>query len=634
MHSRFISLAALLLPIAGTLAWAADDTKATVSADADPLQLAAEAFSLPPAELQLLGTASVALERTEDKLNRAKLLHLPSGRHLCFDYNDMGKPVIGGDALLDLAHSSNKIAEKVTARLRTMQPEAEVQLALWLRAPAPAALRIELEELTGLQPAMIRELRREALGRMQRIAADARARVDPALRRARARITFASELAPLLCIEVPAGQVKRLATHDAIQRIYNGWQWGSDELDVQACAVRAKPAVWEAGFTGAGIVVAHVEDSRADPDNSCIACYAGANLPNHPNVDSHSIACAGIMVSSDPVYRGIAYGACFYSANGGNYGVAAMSAAIDAAAMNADVQSHSWGIASEGTLDVHDRHIDYLVRNARVFADDSAGNNGNWDYLSTPGNGYNLCTVANFDDRNSCDWSDDFLSPTSSGRDPISTHGDREKPETAGPGSNVRSLGMTPGPACPTRSAGSGTSYSAPIIGGIAALLMEADPRLLVWPEAVKAILLASCLHNIEGERRLSELDGAGGVDAVEAVRSARLGRWDARLLSAAAIDHREFSLGSALAGQRMKVVICWDSTPSADYNADPLLADIDLDLLGPDGRVIASSASFDNNYEIVDVDLEESGEYKVRLTYRRWEGDREYLAGAWTLSQ
>ena len=601
----------------------------------DPRLLAAEIYAVPVNALQVLHQTEAVLDPAGARLYRAKLLDLHSGQHLYLDYDRSGRQIGNADALLAGRRraKAGKVGAEVRARLQACSPDAPLKLAIWLRAPQPRALAVEPEELVGLTPALVRDLRGDALARMRRLAREARARIRPLLERVGARVTFASELAPMICVEVPARAVRELAASEAIRHIYDGWRRGADELDTQTCAVRVKPAVWDAGYSGAGIVVAHVEDSRADPDNLCIGCYVGAHKPESANVDAHSTACAGMLVSNDPVYRGVAYGACYYSANGGSYEVAAMSGAIDAATLNADLQSHSWGTGTDGLPNIHDRHIDYVVRNARVFADDSAGNSGNRNYLTSPGNGYNMCTVANFDDHNSCGWSDDRLYTTSSGRDPESPNGDREKPEIAAPGSRIISLAMTSDPGCPTAGAGSGTSYSAPVIGGIAALLMEADPRLLVWPEAVKAILLAAGLHNLEGARRLSDLDGAGGVDAVAALRTARFQRWDARLVTAAALDRQVVSLGHAAAGQRLKVAVCWDSTPSGDYLSDPLLADIDLDLLGPDGRVIATSASYDNNYEIVDLDLVASGEYKVRLTYRRWEGDREYVAGAWSLS-
>ena len=124
-------------------------------------------------------------------------------------------------------------------------------------------------------------------------------------------------------------------------------------------------------------------------------------------------------------------------------------------------------------------------------------------------------------------------------------------------------------------------------------------------------------------------------MDGTVAATSAVLGRWKAGVLEAADFSggQIEAGIGYVPAGQRLKVVVCWDSNPNAGYTDDPLEADIDLDLIDPFGAVIASSSSYDNSYEVVDVDVTTAGVYKARLGYRTWDGGSEYVAGAWTIS-
>jgi hypothetical protein len=43
---------------------------------------------------------------------------------------------------------------------------------------------------------------------------------------------------------------------------------------------------------------------------------------------------------------------------------------------------------------------------------------------------------------------------------------------------------------------------------------MQRDADLKNWPTAVKAIIMASAVHNVEGDRQLSAQDGAGSIDA------------------------------------------------------------------------------------------------------------------------
>src|SRR5262249_53751265 len=142
--------------------------------------------------------------------------------------------------------------------------------------------------------------------------------------------------------------------------------------------------------------------------------------------------------------------------------------------------------------------------------------------------GYNVITVGSFDDRGTAGWSDDVMSQFSTRLDPASLHSDRQKPEVAAPGENITST-STHSPWNDFTS--SGTSFAAPMGTGTAALMMRANGSLSVWPEALKAILMATAVHNIEGDDRLSDVDGAGGIDAKGAADVARSisGKWGAR---------------------------------------------------------------------------------------------------------
>lgn len=65
---------------------------------------------------------------------------------------------------------------------------------------------------------------------------------------------------------------------------------------------------------------------------------------------------------------------------------------------------------------------------------------------------------------------------------PCSTHGDRVLPETVANGTVVGA----------NEQLSSGTSFAAPAVAGIAALVQQINPRLRLHPEGCRAILLAS----------------------------------------------------------------------------------------------------------------------------------------------
>src|SRR5262249_11446561 len=151
----------------------------------------------------------------------------------------------------------------------------------------------------------------------------------------------------------------------------------------------------------------------------------------------------------------------------------------------------------------------------------AAGNFGNgtvqngitYGYTTSPGNGYNTLSVGSYGDGHTLDWSDDAMSSFSSFVDPHApdAFGAHAKPEVAAEGDYVISTYNTTDPTMVMVS-DSGTSFSSPTVAGLAADLVEADPTLNGKPAALKAIIMAGALHNVEGDARLSDKDGVGGV--------------------------------------------------------------------------------------------------------------------------
>jgi hypothetical protein len=214
--------------------------------------------------------------------------------------------------------------------------------------------------------------------------------------------------------------------------------------------------------------------------------------------------------------------------------------------------------------------------------------------------------------------------------DPTSANGDREKPEVTAPSMNIDST-LTDGAV---GNVGSGTSWSSGLVTGVAALLMQRAPTLQFWPESVKAILMATATHNVEGDRRLSDQDGAGGISADRAddVVHRFRGDWDGVTFEcdgstpAAPVD---VSM-SLVAGRRTRTAIVWDSDPNYELYEEQPGADLDIAVLDPSNVAVASSASLDNTYEIVDFLPAADGQYTLRITTPRCDISPRYLGWAW----
>jgi hypothetical protein len=290
----------------------------------------------------------------------------------------------------------------------------------------------------------------------------------------------------------------------------------------------------------------------------------------------------------------------------------------------------------DGSVNIWGRHADYIVRYIWDTVTASAGNNGTCaqkGYVNSVGSGYNVIAVGNYDDRGTVTPSDNVMYPSSSWDDPVSTHSDREKPEVSAPGTAIKSTIMSPTGSCDNAEIGSGTSFSAPMVAGLAAGLMQAKPSLGAYPELMKALILAGALDNVEGSPAMSERDGAGGVNALASYQSTINGRYRWDQVAAGSFDANGFytmNLGWVNAGQRVKVALVWDSNPTADYFNDPLNADLDLNVIGPvDSRW---SSTWDNSYEVVDFTATASGNFQIRIAKFRFDGFTEFIGIAWSV--
>ena len=210
-----------------------------------------------------------------------------------------------------------------------------------------------------------------------------------------------------------------------------------------------------------------------------------------------------------------------------------------------DIISLSWGITShedggsDGT-DMHSRILDEAME-LGVAVSNAAGNDGeNNDGLSGMSASSLSITVASTDDKNTIDRDDDTIASYSS-RGPRKDNGAQNPlneliPEISAPGTNIiQAEGCVSSGGCNNfvggdasdntyTGRGSGTSYAAPAVTGIVALIWEANENLT--PLQIKEILK----HTSErrGEPSAPEIDpywnrefGYGMVDALAAVELA-----------------------------------------------------------------------------------------------------------------
>jgi hypothetical protein len=436
---------------------------------------------------------------------------------------------------------------------------------------------------------------------------------------------YASQTAPMVYLEgVTRQQVEALAHWPEIDAIYNVENVGGPALNFARPTQNAH-LINTAGYNGSGVHVAVVEGERiyfANPYLSVVNAYDGTQP-----YATHPTGVGGIIRSTHSTYRGLATGVSLHSANGSYSDFGVMSAALDWGSANATVLNNSFWWQDNGSsssLFPLDRHMDYVVRYHYDLAAVAAGNfAGTTSYVATPGKGYNALTVGNYDDHNTLGWSGDSMATNSSFGDP-----GHEKPEVAAVGSGITSTRPPPGDV---GGIGSGTSYASPMVAALAADLIGANSSLANKPEALRSIIMATALHNIEGSARLSDLDGVGGIDATAALATLERGNWADQYISSGTSFPLTFTQ-YVYKGERVRFVINWLSNPNGSYTSDPLPADLDLRAYRADGTtLIQFSISSLNNFEIVDFVAPATETYVFKVSrFGSWSGSGTYLGSGW----
>ena len=452
------------------------------------------------------------------------------------------------------------------------------------------------------------------------------------------RVEYQAQNAPVIVIEVPNSELDALERRDDVDALYLGRVY-QDELSTSTGAIDAN-TVWGRGFTGTGVNIGVVEGGGVYFGHNNLADGQYCNTLVDSPISAHTSGVAGIIASTHATNRGVAYGApAVLSGNARGFADGDIIACTEwAINSGARVINYSFGVDSSSSMTALDRYVDYVVRNRAVTMVKSAGNIGSTcsapaSNVTSPGKGWNIITVGNYDDRGTTGNGDDIMSSTSCFGDPASPHSDREKPEVAAPGTNITTTFCTTPNTC--MATGSGTSFAAPHVVGCAALLMQRNTILQSWPEAVKAILMASAVSNPEGATRLSELDGAGGIEcdsADDVVRGAAGGEQHGYYAKESFPRTVSFY---ATAGQTVRVAIAWDSeTTGISGNTAPttdvLKADLDLWVKTPSGYYASASASWDNANEIVEFTATETGYHTAQVNAFRFDGYGEYLGIAW----
>lgn len=336
-----------------------------------------------------------------------------------------------------------------------------------------------------------------------------------------------------------------------------------------ASVVRA-PSAWAAGRTGGGVTVAVVDTGiatvpqlagRIVPVSDSLGgqadCYDLSGTGTCADQYGHGTFMAG-LIAGGGAQPGVAPGARLLSVKiagpDGSSDVSTVLAALQwvvSFRQRYGIRVLNLSLGTDASQPWRDDPLNYAVErawNAGIVVVAAAGNNGpSAGTVSRPADDPWVVTAGAVDDHRTLPPGDDSV-PDFSSRGP--TREGLAKPDLAAPGGHVLSLrspGSTlerlfPDPDPGPYRRGSGTSMSAAVVSGVAALVVGAHPGL--GPNQVKYVLTATARQDASTSRSAV---GSGLVDAQVAVSAPPAGSANAGLPHATGRGDLGLSRGSVL---------------------------------------------------------------------------------------
>lgn len=270
-----------------------------------------------------------------------------------------------------------------------------------------------------------------------------------------------------------------------------------------------------------------------------------------------------------------------------------------------------------------DRDLDQFIDNTGIQCVVAAGNNSDGygdgsTYVSSPGYALNCITVGNLRTKSSgssiIGLTSYNFNTSSSWQEPDSLP---NKPEICAPGTWIRAVRTKTGSnnfyydlerQTDPYAEPSGTSFSAPIVTGIIAQMLQSQTARIGRPQAIKAKIMNTASANkvtttenaTAGNNYLREKSGAGMVNSINAVKWLSYKHaWNHQAVETEYITQTTKTLSK---NQKIRATLAFSNRNSGVIiTGSSQYYDMDLRIIDENGNVLCSSISTRNNVEIVE---------------------------------
>lgn len=432
-------------------------------------------------------------------------------------------------------------------------------------------------------------------------------------------IIYNCKLIPLVIVKVDNQSLYKIIENDKVERIsiFHNYEVENEmdiaEQQVKSYDVKKKDYLTQYGYKGRNVNVGIIDSKNGIEEHADAVMY---EIAGKCTVED-GIPYEGVAPCASLVCKKICDEKEF------------LSAIEELIKKNIHIINMSAGIKSEEEYSNIDKVVDKLLYKYKVNFIKSAGNK---EKITAPGMAWNSLVVGNIETKEKLGTrvaykSEPYVMRMNSGYKHPSYLAN--KPDISAPGTELY---------IPKIGVRTGTSYAAPLVTGVVAQIIEANPKLLLNPNMIKSILMLSANSNIIDDDAiadavfLKERSGAGMLNALEAIKLCENLNLNFKeyTISLDGTTSKEIfvDLNKLKKGNRLEGILVYDKAEDFCIDGTHYLAsDLDIYLENSRKEICEKSISY-NNIEIIKKFISETDKYYFRIKpfYLNNTNDNRYI--------